>query len=100
MQKQLISNNSNKNNALFVSSLQNAELAINALTAQGINIINVDLCQPGKPSIYVEYSPALARTITDKIAAYYAFGNRECGKYKQAQYPLHGCRVVWTEYNH
>ncbi|WP_140918337.1 hypothetical protein [Limnobaculum xujianqingii] len=91
---------SNKNNLMFADSLLNAERAVMALTAQGILVSNINLCQPGKPTIQVEYTPALARFINDKIAVYYAFGHKQYGKYKQAQYPLHGCRVVWIEYTH
>ncbi|WP_179038117.1 hypothetical protein [Limnobaculum xujianqingii] len=90
----------NKNNAVFTGSLPKVESALLELTAQGINVTNVNLCQPSAPTIHVEYSPSLARFITERIAVYYAFGCKERGKYKQAQYPLHGCRVVWVEYHH
>lgn len=85
-------------NALMLAATHKVAAAIEALSNNGMTVVSVALETPARPTIRIQTSAACQTLISNGEAAYFSFGRREHqGAYREGQFTLGGCRIVWTE---
>lgn len=88
-------------NALMLDAILKVARAIEALTESGFTVISVELNSPARPTIRIQTCGRCTRLIERNEAVYYSFGQRDhLGPYREGQFMLGGCRIVWTEFGH
>ncbi|MGC6061317.1 hypothetical protein [Enterobacter kobei] len=83
----------------FVKSMEKASMVIKALSAERIDVRGVSLIG-GKPVIRVMPCAFCERMVHEGKAFYFEFGANAHGRYRQGQYMVNGCKVVWSESLH
>ncbi|EOZ4638880.1 hypothetical protein ACQRKX_001827 [Enterobacter cloacae] len=83
----------------FVMSMEKASMVIKALSAERIEVHGVSLIG-GKPVIRVKPCAFCERMVHEGKAFYLEFGANAYGRYRQGQYMVNGCKVVWSESLH
>lgn len=83
----------------FVKSMEKASMVIKALSAERIDVRGVSLIG-GKPVIRVMPCAFCERMVHEGKAFYLEFGANAHGRYRQGQYMVNGCKVVWSESLH
>lgn len=88
-------------NALMLAATLKAAAAIEALSQNGFTVIGVELDTPSRPTIRIQTCSQCHRLIASNEAVYFSFGQRDhFGPYREGQFALGGCRIVWTEFGH
>ncbi len=88
-------------NELMLNTTLKAARAIEALSENGFTVTAVELHNPAHPTIRVQMCHRCRRLVENGEAAYYSFGRLDPhGLYREGQFQLGGCRVVWTEHGH
>lgn len=101
MQKQAIQPKRPPFNALMLAATFKAAGAIEALSQRGFTVVKVELDSPARPTIRIQTCGRCHQLITKGEAVYYSFGQREhIGPYREGQFNLGGCRIVWMEFGH
>jgi len=83
----------------FVREMQKASEVINALSAERIEVRGVSLIGR-QPVIRVKPCAFCERMVHEGKAFYLEFGANAHGRYRQGQYMVNGCKVVWSESLH
>lgn len=88
-------------NALMLAATLKIAGAIESLTQRGLTVVGVELGSPARPTIRIQTCAKCSRLIENGEAAYYSFGqNTHMGPYREGQFNLGGCRIVWMEFGH
>lgn len=83
----------------FVKAMERASLVIKTLSAERIDVRGVSLIG-GRPVIRVTPCAFCERMVHEGKASYLEFGANAHGRYRQGQYLVNGCKVVWSESLH
>lgn len=83
----------------FVKAMERASLVIKTLSAERIDVRGVSLIG-GRPVIRVTPCAFCDRMVREGKASYLEFGANDHGRYRQGQYLVNGCKVVWSESLH
>ncbi|MBD8144643.1 hypothetical protein [Pantoea agglomerans] len=77
----------------LMNNVQSAIMALNAMnsTVQSVMITG------SKPVIRIARNGHCLRMIEQGKASYNYIGHRGTGLFRQGTFPLHGCRVIWSE---
>lgn len=93
-------NNAQISNAILLASTLKVAEAIKELGRMGFVARSANLAGK-RPTIEIQTHPRCAKLVSEGEAAYYSFGREEhIGPYRQGQFCVSGCRVVWTEFGH
>lgn len=84
---------------VFLKAMESASLVVKALIAERIEVRGVSLIG-GKPVIRVKPCAFCERMVHEGKAVYLEFGANAHGRYRQGQYLVNGCKVVWSESLH
>ncbi|WP_230370791.1 hypothetical protein [Paludibacterium denitrificans] len=85
-------------NAALLDATHKAARAIEALSENGFTVTDVELKSVSRPTIRIQTSGQCHTLIAKGEAVYFSFGKRErVGQYREGQFQLGGCRIVWTE---
>ncbi len=84
-------------NSLMLQAVKKVETVIQELGRRGFAVAGIDMSSPGRPTVRIQTSARCAQLIESGQAAYYSFGQGDIGRYREGQFNLDGCRVVWTE---
>lgn len=84
-------------NALMLQAVKKVEVVIQELGRRGFAVVGIDLSSVARPTVRIQTSARCAQLIDSGQAAYYGFGQAGLGHYREGQFCLDGCRVVWTE---
>ncbi|MBA7978704.1 hypothetical protein HV134_21030 [Citrobacter freundii] len=76
-----------------MKKVQTAIMALNAMNAMVRSVIITG----NKPVIRIDKNGHCARMIGQGKAYYNFIGHRGTGRFRQGTFPLHGCRVIWSE---
>ena len=88
------------NASMLLAALRIAQ-AVRQLTERGLSVVSASLQHTERPTIRIRTSPRCQRLIASGDAVYYSFGHDTYfGHYRQGQFQLAGCRIVWTEFGH
>ncbi|WP_293766943.1 hypothetical protein [uncultured Aquitalea sp.] len=87
-------------NAVILQALRKVNLAVGELSRRGFTVTTVEMDAPSRPTVRIQSSARCHELIASGQAAYFGFGNGEMGRYREGQFTLDGCRVVWTENGH
>lgn len=87
-------------NAIILAAIQKVAEAIEALTERGFTVVDVELTNPARPTIRIQTHRKCLHLIAQGAAAYFSYGKRGIGTYREGQFALAGCRIVWTESGH
>lgn len=88
-------------NTLMLAATLKAAAAIEALSLSGFTVIGVVLDAPSRPTIRIQTCSLCQRLLLRGEAVYFSFGQRDhVGPYREGQFALGGCRIVWTEFGH
>ena len=88
------------NTSVLLAALRIAQ-AVRQLTERRLSVISASLQCTDRPTIHIRTSARCQQLIANGDAVYYSFGHDTCfGHYRQGQFPLAGCRIVWTELGH
>ena len=88
-------------NAVMLDAARKVAGAIEALGDNGFTVIGIDFAAPSRPTVRVQNCGKCQRLIHNGEAAYFGYGaSGGAGPYREGQFQLGGCRVVWTEYGH
>ncbi|NWK80336.1 hypothetical protein [Aquitalea sp. LB_tupeE] len=88
------------NASMLLAALRIAS-AVRKLTERGLSVISANLQCTDRPTIHIRTSARCQQLIDSGDAVYYSFGHDTYfGKYRQGQFALEGCRIVWTEFGH
>jgi len=76
-----------------MNKVQSAIMALNAMntTVQSVIITG------NKPVIRIVRNGHCTRMIEQGKASYNFIGHSGTGRFRQGTFPLHGCRVIWSE---
>ncbi|MGQ3662044.1 hypothetical protein [Citrobacter braakii] len=83
----------------FITAMEKASLVIKALSAERIDVRGVTLVS-NTPVIRVTPCAFCERMVHQGKAFYLEFGANAHGRYRQGQYMVNGCKVVWSESLH
>ncbi len=87
-------------NALMQRSLLQVVEVIEALSENDFTVVAVELT-PSRPTIRIQSCGRCRRLIERGEAVYYSFGQRDhFGPYREGQFALGGCRIVWAEFGY
>ncbi|MEN3809456.1 hypothetical protein [Chromobacterium piscinae] len=85
-------------NAQMMTGAMKVVHAIEALTQNNFTVVSVELNTPTRPTINIQTCGNCRRMIEKGEAVYFSFGrDTYFGPYRQGQFELGGCRIVWTE---
>ncbi len=86
-------------NIAIYEAAQKIVKAVEALTENGFMVVRVEMAAPARPTIRIQ-SCSKCQTLIDKgEAVYFSFGQgTHFGPYREGQFHLGGCRIVWTEF--
>jgi len=84
-------------NALMLQAVKKVEVVIQELGRRGFAVVGIDMSTPSRPTVQIQTSARCAQLIESGQAAYYGFGLGQIGHFREGQFCLDGCRVVWTE---
>lgn len=88
-------------NAVILAATFKVAAAIEGLSQNGFTVVGVDLDTPARPTIRIQTCSQCLRLIAKGEAVYFSFGQRDYfGPYREGQFSLGGCRIVWTEFGH
>ncbi|WP_198408174.1 hypothetical protein [Pseudogulbenkiania sp. NH8B] len=88
-------------NALMLAATFKAAAAIEALSQSGLTVVKVELETPARPTIRIQTCGQCRRLIESGDAVYFSYGQMDhFGPYREGQFQLGGCRIVWTEFGH
>lgn len=75
--------------------------AVRQLTERGLSVVSASLEHTERPTIHIRTCARCQQLIDSGDAVYYSFGHDSSfGYYRQGQFRLEGCRIVWTELGH
>ncbi|UTH73947.1 hypothetical protein [Chromobacterium sp. IIBBL 290-4] len=85
-------------NAQMMAGAMRVVRAIEALSQNNFTVVSVELSTPSRPTINIQTCGNCRRMIEKGEAVYFSFGrDTYFGPYRQGQFELGGCRIVWTE---
>lgn len=88
-------------NALMLAATFKVAAAIEGLSQNGFTVVAVELNTPARPTIRIQTCSQCRRLIANGEAVYFSYGRQEhFGPYREGQFNLGGCRIVWTEFGH
>ncbi|WP_036666347.1 hypothetical protein [Paludibacterium yongneupense] len=88
-------------NAMIRDAAVKVAEAIDALSENGFTVVKVELDMPARPTIRIQTCAHCHRLISNGDAVYYSYGQQDhFGPYREGQFQLGGCRVVWLEMGH
>ncbi|MCG8993244.1 hypothetical protein LH427_09690 [Laribacter hongkongensis] len=95
-----MTNNPQISNAVLLASTLKVAEAIKELGRMGLVARAANL-NGKRPTIEIQTNARCHRLIQSGEAVYYSFGREpHFGPYREGQFNLGGCRVVWTEFGH
>lgn len=101
MQQQAIQPKRPPFNALMLAATFKVAAAIEALSQNGFTVVKVELDTPARPTIRIQNCGKCSQLIAKNEAVYYSFGqDTHFGPYREGQFSLGGCRIVWMEFGH
>ncbi|MCD0493922.1 hypothetical protein LQD23_16700 [Chromobacterium violaceum] len=84
-------------NAEVIAAAFLVAAAVERLTKRGMAVLSVEM-EPPRPTIRILKHESCVAMIKEEKAAYFGFDqDTYFGKYRQGQFQLNGCRVVWDE---
>ncbi|MEN7431425.1 hypothetical protein VA599_11745 [Chromobacterium sp. TRC.1.1.SA] len=84
-------------NAEVIAAAHLVAAAVERLTRRGLIVVGVEM-EPPRPTIRILKHESCTAMVQEGKAAYYGFDQDiYFGKYRQGQFQLNGCRVVWDE---
>lgn len=84
-------------NTLMLQAIKKVEQVIHELGRRGFAVASIDMSSPAYPTVRIQTSARCVQLIESGQAAYFSFGQGHIGRYREGQFRLDGCRVVWTE---
>jgi len=88
-------------NAQMLAATFKVAAAIEALSQNNFTVVAVELNTPARPTIRIQTCSQCHRLIAKGDAVYFSYGQQEhFGPYREGQFQLGGCRIVWTEFGH
>lgn len=101
MQTQAIQQHRPPFNAVLQAATLKVAAAIEKLSQRGMAVVSVELDTPSRPTIRIQTSAKCQQMIAAQQAVYYSFGqSSHFGPYREGQFMLDGCRIVWMEFGH
>ena len=86
-------------NALMLAATHKVAAAIEALSQNGLTVVKVELETPVRPTIRIQSCSHCQRLIASGDAVYFSYGQQDhFGAFREGQFQLGGCRIVWTEF--
>lgn len=101
MQQQAIQPKRPPFNAVIQAATLKVAAVIETLSQRGLAVMSVALDTPARPTIRIQTCARCQQMIANHQAVYYSFGRTtHFGPYREGQFSLGGCRIVWMEFGH
>ena len=99
MAPQAVISKTPNSNQIVLSAIRGVVDSVEALAENGFVVVAVELSSVLRPTIRIQSCGKCLRMINQGEAVYYSYGRRDhCGPYREGQFMLGRCRVVWTEF--